>query len=62
VSLDRSLVVYPIHFITGALEDSRVDATIALAFNMLEAGTVGKQKPKGYLNLMTGVHRIVPRR
>lgn len=58
---DRSLAIYPIHFLFGAMEDSEVDATIALAFNLLEAGEVGTVNPGEYANLMEGVHRIVPR-
>lgn len=56
------LAVYPIHFLMGALKDAGADVTIALSYNMLEAGKVGKLKPKGYFNLMGGVRRIVPRR
>ncbi len=62
LSPDRALAVYPIHFLMGALKDAGVDVTIALSYNMLEAGKVGIVKPKGYLNLMDGVRRIVPRR
>jgi hypothetical protein len=62
LSPDRALAVYPIHFLMGALKDAGVDVTIALSYNMLEAGNVGKLKPKGYFNLMDGVRRIVPRR
>ena len=58
---DRSLAVYPIHFLMGCFQDAGVDATVALSYNMLEAGSIGKLKPKGYVNLMDGVHRIVPR-
>ncbi len=62
VSPDRSLVVYPITSVASALEDSSIDCTIALSYNILESGKVGKQKAKGYLNLLEGVYRIVPRR
>ncbi len=61
LSPDRALAVYPIHFLMGALKDAGVDVTIALSYNMLEAGKVGRLEPKGYL-LMDGVRRIVPRR
>ena len=61
LSPDRSLAVYPIHFIMGCLQDSTVDTTILLVFNMLEADTVGDTTPASYLNLMDGVHRIIPR-
>jgi len=62
LSPDRSLAVYPIHFLVGCLQDSNVDCTVALAFNMLAAGKIGKLKPREYFNLMDGVHRIIPRR
>ncbi len=62
VSPDRGLAVYPIHFLIDCLEDPDVDCTVALAFNMLEAGKIGDMPPQGYFNLMEGVHRIVPKR
>jgi hypothetical protein len=62
LSPDRSLAVYPIHFLLGCLQDSGVDCTVALSFNMLVAGNVGKLKPKEYINLMDSVHRIIPKR
>jgi hypothetical protein len=58
---DRSLAIYPIHFLLGAFRDPGVDATIALSFNMLDAGSVKGPGPRQYLNLMEGVRRIVPR-
>jgi hypothetical protein len=61
LSPDRSLAVYPIHFVMGCLQDSTVDTTILIAFNMLEAGKVGDTAPGSYFNLMDGVHRIIPR-
>ncbi|HEX9047972.1 MAG TPA: hypothetical protein VF988_13190 [Verrucomicrobiae bacterium] len=61
LSPDRSLAVYPIHFLIGCLRDPGVDATIALAFNFMDAGKVPEVEPKEYMNLMDGVHRIVPR-
>jgi len=62
LSPKRDLAVYPIHFLIGCLQDPGVDCTVALSFNMLAAGKVGKLEPKGYFNLMDGVHRIVPKR
>jgi hypothetical protein len=62
LSPDRALAVYPIHFLLGCLQDPDVDCTVALSFNMLAAGNVGKLKPKKYLNLMDSVHRIIPKR
>jgi hypothetical protein len=62
LSPDRSLAVYPIHFLMGCLKDSRVDCTVALSFNMLAAGKIKNLPAKGYFNLMDGVRRIVPKR
>jgi hypothetical protein len=62
VAPDRSLAVYPFHFLMGALAHQTVDATIALSFNMLEAGAVSDRKPGEYRNLMQSVVRLVPRR
>jgi hypothetical protein len=61
VSPDRGLAIYPIHFLIGCLRDPSVDATIMLSYNMLKAGTIGQVEPGSYMNLMDGVHRIVPR-
>ncbi len=62
LSPDRSLAIYPIHFLIGALRDPAVDVTIALSYNMLVAGNVGELVPRSYLNWMDVVFRIVPRR
>lgn len=56
---DRSLAVYPWHFIFGCLEN-HAPVTILLSFNMLAAGKIPVQKAKAYVNLMEGVHHIVP--
>jgi hypothetical protein len=56
---DRSLAVYPWHFIFGCLEN-KAPVTILLSFNMLAAGKVPAQEAKAYVNLMEGVHHIVP--
>lgn len=61
LSPDRSLAVYPIHFIMGCLQDSTVDTTILVAFKMLAARRIGDTTPGSYFNLMEGVHRIIPR-
>jgi hypothetical protein len=61
LSPDRSLAVYPIHFVIGCLEDANVDATIMLSYNMLKAGDTGNVEAGEYCNYMEGVHRIVPR-
>jgi len=60
-SPDRSMAIYPLEFMLGALRDSTVDVTVMLAFNMLKAGKVPMMKKKSYTNVMDGVHRIVPR-
>lgn len=60
-SPDRSLVIYPIHFLIGCFRDPGVDATILLSFNMLLGGRVDPLTPNSYENLMASVHRIVPR-
>lgn len=56
---DRSLAVYPWHFIFGSLEN-KAPVTILLSFNMLAAGRIPAQRAKAYVNLMEGVHHIVP--
>ena len=61
VSPDRALAIYPLHFLTGCFEDSAVDATILLAYNMLKTGPIGNVAPSSYRDVMDGVHRIVPR-
>lgn len=62
VSPDRSLVIYPIHFILGCMQDSTVDATILLSFNMLSKGPSSTDtSEQKYANLMEQVFRIVPR-
>lgn len=61
LSPDRALAVYPIHFLIGCFRDPSVDCTILLSYNMLKAGSVGEVQPGEYMNLMEGVHRIVPR-
>jgi hypothetical protein len=61
VSPDRSLAIYPIHFIIGCINDSSVDATILLSFNMLKENKVSDRTENAYANLMDQVFRIVPR-
>ena len=60
-SPDRSLAIYPLEFMLGCLQDPDVDVTVALSFNMLQAGKVPKMKKKSYTNVMEGVNRLVPR-
>jgi hypothetical protein len=60
-SKDRSLAIYPFHFITGCLEND-APVTIMLAFSMLLDGSeIPELPPGGYENLMDNVHHIVPR-
>jgi hypothetical protein len=56
---DRSLAVYPWHFVYGCLQNGAT-VTILLAFNMLAAGKITDLAPGQYDNLMDGVHHIVP--
>ena len=62
VSPDRSMAIFPIHFVLACVEDPAVDCTMALVFDLLAAGQVGDLTPGGYANLMDFVHRVVPRR
>ncbi|MCO8120888.1 hypothetical protein NHH03_04000 [Stieleria sp. TO1_6] len=60
-SPDRSLAIYPFHFITGCLENG-APVTIMLAFNTLRDGeSVPALPPQAYENVMDNVHHIVPR-
>src|SRR5262249_30203933 len=61
-SPDRSLAIYPLEFMLGCLRDPNVDVTVMLSFNTLLAAKVPEAESKSYLNVMDGVHRIVPRR
>lgn len=61
VSPEAALVVYPIHFVIGCLQNPTVDGTLALAFNLLAAGQAGGVGARSYFNLMDGVQRVVPR-
>lgn len=56
---DRSLAVYPWHFLFGCLEYG-APVTILLAFQMLAVGEIAPQEPNAYVNLMEEVHEIVP--
>lgn len=60
-SADRSLAIYPFHFVYGCIE-KEAPVTILLAFNIL---TDGKRVPElpagGYENVMDNVHHSVPR-
>ncbi|MBZ0189116.1 MAG: hypothetical protein K8F91_22920, partial [Candidatus Obscuribacterales bacterium] len=57
VSPDRSLVIYPCHFIASCLFDEEIDCTIMLAFNMMKDG-LGDMPANGFENVMDGVFRM----
>ncbi|WP_337172942.1 hypothetical protein [Paludisphaera sp.] len=59
---DRSLVIYPFHFLASRLADRALDVTVALAFNMLADGTIPPVPAGSYVDVMQGVRRVVPRR
>jgi hypothetical protein len=61
-STDRSLVIHPPRFIGQCLDEPKTDCTILLAFNMQSAGNFTGCKPKQYVNVMSGVRRVVPKR
>ena len=59
---NRSLVIYAPQFIHDCLHDPRIDCTVMLAFNMQEAGNFTGCQAREYADVMSGVHRIVPKR
>lgn len=61
VSPDRSLIIYPLSFVAQCLEDPDTDCTILLSYNMLDAGNISGMPANGYLSVMDGVHRLVPK-
>jgi hypothetical protein len=56
------LVIHAPQFIQGCLQDPQIDCTVMLAFNMQEAGNFTGCGAGEYVDVMDGVHRIVPRR
>jgi hypothetical protein len=56
---DRSLIIFPWHFIFGCLENNAT-VTILLSFNMLLSGNVPAQESGEFVNVMDHVHHIVP--
>ena len=58
---NRSLVIYPSHFIKACLENPTMDCTVALAFNMLSGGKDPGIPPRSYEDVMASVMRIVPK-
>lgn len=61
-SADRSMVIYPFHFLMGCVQDPTVDVTLMLMWNMLEGGKLASLRPNEMAHVMAQVHRIVPRR
>jgi len=61
-SPNRSLIIYAPQFIHDCLHDPIRDCTVMLAFNMQEAGNFTGCKAGDYVDVMSGVFRIVPRR
>ncbi len=60
-SPDRSLAIYPFHFVYGCIENN-APVTILLAFNMLKDGNRIPQLPAGgFENVMDNVRHVVPR-
>ncbi|MFX1398075.1 MAG: hypothetical protein ACFFAS_13645 [Promethearchaeota archaeon] len=59
-SEDRSLAIYPFHFVHGCIEN-KATVTIALAYNMLKEGSsIPKLPSKGYENVMDHINYIIP--
>jgi len=59
---NRSLVIYAPQFIHDCLHNPQIDCTVMLAFNMQEAGNFTGCQARDYVDVMSGVRRIVPRR
>jgi len=60
LALDRSLAIYPFHFIMGCLEND-APVTIQLAFNILKDQTrIPPLPPNGYENVMEHAHHPEP--
>lgn len=59
---NRSLVIYAPQFIHDCLHNPRIDCTVMFAFNMQEAGNFTGCQAREYVDVMSGVHRIVPKR
>ncbi|CBN59064.1 MULTISPECIES: hypothetical protein [Kamptonema] len=62
VSPNRSLIIYPTYFIKACLDDSSIDCTAMLSFNMLAANDFSDLPENGYENFMQSVYRIIPKR
>ena len=61
VSPDRSLAIYAPQFLDDCLRNPGVDCTVMLAFNMQEAGDFTGCAAGEYVDVMRGVHRVVPK-
>ena len=59
-SKDRSLCIYPWHFVFAIIERNS-EVTIELAWNMLVEGKIPAQPENGYLNIMNNIYHVVPR-
>ncbi len=55
VAPDRSLAIFPLHYLLGCFTDAGVEVEILQAYNLLKAGAIGESKPGEYFNLMDGV-------
>lgn len=60
VSPDRSMAIYPFHFVYGCLENG-VIPTVLLSYNMLlESDRVPDYPARSYVNIMDHIRHIVP--
>lgn len=59
---NRSLIIYAPQFIHDCLHNPRIDCTVMLVFNMQEAGNFTGCQAGEYVDVMSGVRRIVPKR
>jgi hypothetical protein len=61
VSPDRSLAIYPFHFVYGCMENNAT-VTIMLSYNMLmDRSRIPALPAGGFENVMDNVHHIIPR-
>jgi hypothetical protein len=61
-SPNRSLIIYAPYFIHDCLHNPQIDCTVMLAFNMQEEGSFTGCGAGQYVDVMSGVHRLVPKR
>lgn len=62
VSPDRAFAIYPTYFVKACLDNPQADCTALLVYNMLAAGSISGLPASGYVNVMAGVQRVVPKR